>query len=121
LSDRSANCNRAALPIFHNKETQFHHITSTMATFQVATTRTRSDIAELQQYAYAPTGADVVEMMKNIKEPAAQVAFVTRLLLAPQVTLGSGTTAEKGEKTEKVKKALNAFVGFRCKYKTLAL
>jgi hypothetical protein len=92
-----------------------------MATFQVATTRAPSDVPEFQQYGFAPTGQQVINMIMGIADPAAKVAFVTRMLLAPQVPVDSGATSEKGVKTEKVKKALNAFVGFRCKYNPLAL
>lgn len=51
----------------------------------------------------------MVQLVQAIREPAAQAALTTSLLLAPPLVASRNPTPEKA------KKALNAFVGFRCK------
>nr|AAR04458.1 DNA binding protein with alpha box domain [Stemphylium sp. EGS31-008] len=66
--------------------------------------------AEIAKFLATRTGAQMVQLMRCIKEPAAQAAFTSRLLLTPPAVSGRSTAPEK------VRKALNAFVGFRCYY-----
>ena len=65
--------------------------------------------AEIAKFLASRTGAQMVQLMRCIKEPAAQAAFTAKLLLAPPAVSGRSTAPEKA------RKALNAFVGFRCK------
>ena len=65
--------------------------------------------AEIARFIATRTGAQMVQLMRCIKEPAAQAAFTAKLLVAPPAMSGRPATPEKA------RKALNAFVGFRCK------
>nr|BAK14420.1 DNA binding protein with alpha box domain [Exserohilum monoceras] len=69
--------------------------------------------AEIARFLATRTGAQMVQLMRCIKEPAAQAAFTAKLLLAPPAVSGRPPTPEKA------RKALNAFVGFRCYYITI--
>nr|AAD33441.1 mating type protein MAT-2/1 [Curvularia homomorpha] len=64
--------------------------------------------AEIARFIATRTGAQMVQLMRCIKEPAAQAAFTAKLLVAPPAL--QPTTPERA------RKALNAFVGFRCYY-----
>nr|AAR04454.1 DNA binding protein with alpha box domain [Stemphylium trifolii] len=71
--------------------------------------------AEIAKFLATRTGAQMVQLMRCIKEPAAQAAFTAKLLLAPPAVSGRSTAPEKA------RKALNAFVGFRCYYITIPM
>nr|AAR00958.1 DNA binding protein with alpha box domain [Stemphylium sp. EGS48-089] len=71
--------------------------------------------AEIAKFLATRTGAQMVQLMRCIKEPAAQAAFTAKLLLAPPAVNGRSTAPEKA------RKALNAFVGFRCYYITIPM
>nr|AAR04462.1 DNA binding protein with alpha box domain [Stemphylium sp. EGS44-070] len=71
--------------------------------------------AEIAKFLATRTGAQMVQLMRCIKEPAAQATFTAKLLLAPQVVSGRSAAPEKA------RKALNAFVGFRCYYITIPM
>jgi hypothetical protein len=71
--------------------------------------------AEVDRFLQTRSGKQMVQLFRLIPEPAAQAALTARLLLlAPQVMSGR----HRFVAPEKAKKALNAFVGFRCKYTT---
>nr|AAR04443.1 DNA binding protein with alpha box domain [Pleospora sp. P56] len=71
--------------------------------------------AEIARFLATRTGAQMVQLMRCIKEPAAEAAFTAKLLLAPPAVSGRSTAPEKA------RKALNAFVGFRCYYITIPM
>ncbi|KAL5418553.1 hypothetical protein PMIN06_000612 [Paraphaeosphaeria minitans] len=56
------------------------------------------------------TGAEMVQIMQGMQDPKAKAVLTAALLCAPSPASGRATLPEK------VKKALNAFVGFRCYY-----
>jgi hypothetical protein len=56
------------------------------------------------------SGADVMQIMRSLKSPAAQAAFAAALLSTP-----SAASKPSAVFSEKTKKALNAYIGFRCK------
>jgi len=70
--------------------------------------------AEIAEFLANRSGAQMLQLLRCIKEPGAQAAFATKMLHLPPRVGGRHTTPEKAEKT---KKALNAFVGFRCMFK----
>jgi hypothetical protein len=59
----------------------------------------------------ARSGREVVQIIRGLRSPATQAAFTAALLLAPPIRI----EPEPAAAPEKAKKALNAFVGFRCK------
>lgn len=61
--------------------------------------------AEIARYLATRSGSQMVQLMRTLREPAAQVAFTTQLMLVPP------PVKEPTKATEKQKKALNAFVG----------
>ncbi|KAH9868249.1 CDK-activating kinase assembly factor mat1 [Plenodomus biglobosus] len=63
--------------------------------------------AEVGRFLSTRSGAQMVALMRSIREPAAQAALTAALLAAPPAPI---------KVPEKAKKALNAFVGFRCYY-----
>nr|prf MAT1 gene [Bipolaris maydis] len=71
--------------------------------------------AEIARFIATRTGAQMVQLMRCIKEPAAQAAFTAKLLVVPPAVSGRPATPEKA------RKALNAFVGFRCYYVTIPM
>nr|Q9Y8D3.1 RecName: Full=Mating-type protein MAT-1 [Curvularia kusanoi]AAD33443.1 mating type protein MAT-1 [Curvularia kusanoi] len=66
--------------------------------------------AEIARFIATRTGAQMVELMRCISEPAAQAAFTANLLAAPPVVDARPAASERA------RKALNAFVRFRCYY-----
>jgi hypothetical protein len=92
------------------KKPELYLTTSTMATFQITSTRAPTH-AEIGEFIMTRNSLDIVRIMRGLTEPAAQVAFASTLLLAPPPVVGPNTIPEKVKKV----KALNAFVGFRCK------
>jgi hypothetical protein len=71
--------------------------------------------AEVDRFLQSRSGRQMVQLFRLIPEPAAQAALTARLLLlAPPAMSGR----RRFIVPEKAKKALNAFVGFRCKYTT---
>ncbi|KAF1958727.1 hypothetical protein CC80DRAFT_18133 [Byssothecium circinans] len=56
------------------------------------------------------TGHQMVQLMQAMRDPAAQATLTTALLIGPPLV------AARAAPVEKPKKALNAFVGFRCYY-----
>ncbi|KAH9866459.1 hypothetical protein IAQ61_008464 [Plenodomus lingam] len=69
--------------------------------------------AEVGRYLTTRTGAQMAHLMRSIREPAAQAALTAALLAAPRIV---PAVAGRSTVPEKNKKALNAFVGFRCYY-----
>ncbi|KAF2643448.1 hypothetical protein P280DRAFT_488475 [Massarina eburnea CBS 473.64] len=61
----------------------------------------------------ANSSFEVLQVMRAVRSPAAQAALTTMLLNAPPPVV------ERAAPPEKAKKALNAFVGFRCYYITI--
>nr|ADE44127.1 MAT1 [Alternaria brassicicola]ADE44128.1 MAT1 [Alternaria brassicicola]BAJ10491.1 mating type protein MAT1-1-1 [Alternaria brassicicola]BAJ10492.1 mating type protein MAT1-1-1 [Alternaria brassicicola] len=83
----------------------------TTATFVARLLRNPAE-AEVDRFLQTRSGKQMVQLFRLIPEPAAQAALTARLLLlAPPVMSGRRFIAP-----EKAKKALNAFVGFRCYY-----
>lgn len=68
-------------------------------------------LAEIGQFISTRSGSEMLQLMRSIREPEAQVALTTSLLLAPPVV-----ASRRAVTPEKAKKALNAFVGFRCTF-----
>lgn len=66
--------------------------------------------AEIARFLSTRSGAQMVQLVQAIQEPAAQAALTASLLTAPPAAVGRSSTPEKA------KKALNAFVGFRCNF-----
>nr|QBK47382.1 MAT1-1 [Neocamarosporium betae] len=68
--------------------------------------------AEIARFLSTRSGAQMLQLMRSLREPAAQAALTAAMLLMPPPPPVSGrsTTSDKN------KKALNAFVGFRCYY-----
>nr|BAP25502.1 mating type protein 1 [Pseudopyrenochaeta lycopersici] len=66
--------------------------------------------AEIAQFLITRSGGQMVQIVQAIREPAAQAALTASLLFAPPPIAGRSAVPEKA------KKALNAFVGFRCYY-----
>nr|AAR04446.1 DNA binding protein with alpha box domain [Pleospora sp. P107] len=71
--------------------------------------------AEIARFLATRTGAQMVQLMRCIKEPTAEAAFTAKLLFALPAVSGRSTAPEKA------RKALNAFVGFRCYYITIPM
>ncbi|KAF1966919.1 mating-type protein MAT alpha 1, partial [Bimuria novae-zelandiae CBS 107.79] len=65
---------------------------------------------EIQNHLATRTGAQMVQLMQSMQDPYAQAALATALLVAPPAASGCASVLRK------VKKPLNAFVGFRCYY-----
>lgn len=65
--------------------------------------------AEIAQFLSTRSGDQMMQLVQSIREPAAQVTLTATLLALPP------TTSTKSTPPEKTRKALNAFVGFRCK------
>jgi len=67
--------------------------------------------AEIDRFLQTRSGKQMIQLFRLIPDPKAQAALTARLLLlGPPVNDARFTTPEKA------KKALNAFVAFRCKY-----
>nr|Q9Y8C7.1 RecName: Full=Mating-type protein MAT-1 [Curvularia ellisii]AAD33449.1 mating type protein MAT-1 [Curvularia ellisii] len=65
---------------------------------------------EIAKFLATRTSSQMLQLMRCIKQPAAQFAFTAKLLTITPVKNTPPTVPEKA------KKALNAFVGFRCYY-----
>ncbi|KAF2477308.1 uncharacterized protein BDR25DRAFT_339254 [Lindgomyces ingoldianus] len=63
---------------------------------------------EIAHFLATRTAAQMLQLVQAMRDPGAQAALTTTLLLAPPAVSKHTTTPEKA------KKALNAFVGFRC-------
>lgn len=61
------------------------------------------------------TGQQMLEIVRSLREPAAQAAFTEEILRNPLPT----PNPKRISMPQKAKKALNAFVGFRCKISSL--
>jgi hypothetical protein len=61
-------------------------------------------------YLTTRTGAEMVQLVQGMEDPKAQAALTAALLFAPSPVSGRATLPAKA------KKALNAFVGFRCMF-----
>ncbi|USP82654.1 Mating-type protein MAT-1 [Curvularia clavata] len=68
---------------------------------------------EIARFLATRTSAQMLQLMRCIKEPAAQFAFTAKLL-----TINPAKSVEPTV-PPRAKKALNAFVGFRCYYITI--
>ncbi|KAL6712588.1 hypothetical protein ACN47E_000465 [Coniothyrium glycines] len=71
--------------------------------------------AEIAHFLSTRSGDQMVQLVQAIREPAAQAALTASLLFVPPPL----AITAKVVAPEKVKKALNAFVGFRCYYITI--
>ncbi|KAF2691513.1 MAT1-1-1 [Lentithecium fluviatile CBS 122367] len=84
-----------------------------MSSFQPQTldSTTRNPTSpEIGDFLSTRTGREMVELLQSMRDPTAQAALTTALLFSPPVASNPVATAKKA------KKALNAFVGFRCYY-----
>jgi hypothetical protein len=68
--------------------------------------------AEIARFLTTRTGNQMLTLMSALREPAAQAALTASMLKVPPLLVPAG----KAFTSEKAKKALNAFVGFRCKF-----
>lgn len=68
--------------------------------------------AEIAQFLSTRSGDQMMQLMSSIREPIAQAALTASMLHAPPAAPVCSPP------TEKPRKALNAFVGFRCKLHT---
>ena len=66
--------------------------------------------AEIVRFLSTRSGEQMMQLIQSISEPAAQAALTASLLTLPP------TVSTKIAPPEKAKKALNAFVGYRCKF-----
>nr|AER26940.1 MAT1-1-1 mating-type protein [Didymella pinodes] len=66
--------------------------------------------AEIVRFLSTRSGEQMMQLIQSISEPAAQAALTASLLTLPP------TVSTKIAPPEKAKKALNAFVGYRCYY-----
>ncbi|OAL57031.1 MAT1-1-1 mating-type protein [Pyrenochaeta sp. DS3sAY3a] len=66
--------------------------------------------AEIAEFLSTRTGREMAQLVQAIRQPAAQAVLTHSLLFVPPPVAG------KIANPEKAKKALNAFVGFRCYY-----
>ena len=64
---------------------------------------------EIKRFLATRTSTQMTELVHSINEPVAQATFAKSLVFTSPVV------SEDTETLEKVKKPLNAFVGFRCK------
>ena len=64
---------------------------------------------EIKHFLVTRTGTEMTQLVQSISEPVAQATFATSLAFT------SSVVSEDTKSPEKAKKALNAFVGFRCK------
>jgi hypothetical protein len=83
-----------------------------MTTFKMTGTKTFSP-DEVFTYICTRNTQEIAHLMRGFEEPAAQAMFAATLLMTPRIIAARGMTPEK------IKKAMNAFVGFRCKYQSL--
>lgn len=67
--------------------------------------------AEIALFLSTRSGDQMMQLVQSIREPAAQATLTASLLFVPP-TVGTQISASQ----EKPRKALNAFVGFRCKF-----
>jgi hypothetical protein len=65
--------------------------------------------AEIARFICTRNTMQMSKLVQGIQAPASQATFTAALLVLPSTTSGHSSTPEKA------KKALNAFVGFRCK------
>lgn len=65
--------------------------------------------AEIALFLSTRSGDQMMQLVQSIRAPAAQATLTASLLFVPP------TVAPKIAPPEKARKALNAFVGFRCK------
>lgn len=66
--------------------------------------------AEIALYLSTRSGDQMMQLVQSIRAPAAQATLTASLLFVPPVV------APRHSPREKTRKALNAFVGFRCKF-----
>nr|ANK36056.1 MAT1-1-1 [Didymella tanaceti]ANK36059.1 MAT1-1-1 [Didymella tanaceti]ANK36065.1 MAT1-1-1 [Didymella tanaceti] len=66
--------------------------------------------AEIAHFLSTRSGDQMMQLVQSIREPTAQAALTASLILVPP------TVVTKSAPPEKTRKALNAFVGFRCYY-----
>lgn len=100
------------LPI--NQHASTRHTRSDLAmpsktqTYPMAVPRDPSS-AEIAHFLSTRSGDQMMQLLQSIREPAAQATLTASLLALPS------TGSTKYAPPEKARKALNAFVGFRCK------
>ena len=96
-------------PTHHNKELKT--TSPTMSFLQSDHPRSPTS-PEISTFLSTRSGCEMVQLLQSMQDPTAQAALTTALLFGPPVESSRAT-----EKTsEKAKKALNAFVGFRCRF-----
>lgn len=66
--------------------------------------------AEVAHFLSTRSGEQMMQLVQSIREPAAQATLTASLLALPP------TVSTKSAPPEKARKALNAFVGFRCRF-----
>nr|AIF76159.1 mating type protein MAT1-1-1 [Didymella maydis] len=66
--------------------------------------------AEIAHFLSTRSGDQMMQLVQSIREPSAQATLTASLLALPP------TVSTKSAPPEKTRKALNAFVGFRCYY-----
>lgn len=86
-----------------------HPMPSKIQTYPMAVPRDPTS-AEIAHFLSTRSGEQMMQLVQSIREPAAQATLTASLLFVPTV---GGTKSAPQEKT---RKALNAFVGFRCKF-----
>ncbi|KAF1913578.1 mating-type protein MAT alpha 1-domain-containing protein [Ampelomyces quisqualis] len=81
------------------------------------------DGEDMKHFLNTRDAKQIVQLMRCLNEPVKQVALAAGLMtMSAHVTEDSATpeaASDNVEKVEKVKKAMNAFVGFRCYYITI--
>jgi hypothetical protein len=92
----------------HNKE-----LNPTMSALQSKLIRDPTS-PEISDFLSTRSGCEMVQLLQSMQDPTAQAALTTALLFSPPVVTSRLTASDKI--SGKTKKALNAFVGFRCKF-----
>lgn len=82
---------------------------SKIQTYLIAVPRDPTS-AEIAYFLSTRSGDQMMQLVQSIREPAAQATLTASLLALPP------TVSTKSAPSEKARKALNAFVGFRCKF-----
>lgn len=77
--------------------------------------------AEIAVFLSSRSGTQMVELVQSISEPSAQGALASALAYSPPASSNEVVTdgPVSVESTGKAKKALNAFVGYRCKSESI--
>ncbi|KAF2021740.1 mating-type protein MAT alpha 1, partial [Aaosphaeria arxii CBS 175.79] len=73
---------------------------------------------EIEQFLKTRTQAQIMQLVQNFDDPVQRAHFVSTFLNAPRINVKSKASSKHAKESEaiKAKKALNAFVAFRCFY-----